>query len=248
VPSEDLSSRLATAANYAGIAARYSFYLTGTFMFAVFGLSAVTIWRWNSQLKPVEAKPVLQITATVLASLPVTSNAIKTRSGWKETLQYGHLYDRDTDFTLVMTMPINTGIPTRPDWFGDSLGLPAISSGLYYPTTNYDLETRFGAVRAAEFRITTDGRVKLCVSFLSRFDSGALSYKGWFCEANGARPNVSALACMLDRISLKAPLPSNEAQAFFTQRQARPGRCSADPVTQTTDTGYSPRQLRRLLP
>jgi hypothetical protein len=247
VPWENLSGRLTIAATFAGIAVRYSFYLAGTFMFAVIGLIAVLIWTWTSHLEPVAAKPVLQIAAADLARLPLTSNASKSGIGWKETLQFGQLYDRDTDFTLIATMPSNLGPQIRRDVVGDSVDLRPISGASYYPISNYDLETRFGAVRAAEFRIAIDGRTKLCVSFLSRFDDAALSYKGWFCEANGARPSVNGLACMLDRVRLKAPLPSAEAQAFFSERQARPARCSADPVTQTTDTGTS-RPLRRLRP
>jgi hypothetical protein len=35
----------------------------------------------------------------------------------------------------------------------------------------YDLETRFGAVRAREMRVDADGRWKQCLAFRSRFDT-----------------------------------------------------------------------------
>lgn len=112
-------------------------------------------------------------------------------------------------------------------------------------TTYYDLETRFGPVRAANFQINSDGQTKLCVSYLSRFETLSLFYKGWFCEASGARPNFTKLACILDRLTLNGPLPSAPAQVFFDERIRRPARCSASPVSQTTDTRPS-RPARRL--
>jgi hypothetical protein len=89
-----------------------------------------------------------------------------------------------------------------------------IAGASYDLVSNYDLKTRFGPARAAEFQIRTDQRIKLCVVFLSRFERAALSQMGWFCNANGARPSVNGLAWMRERISLKAPLPSAVAQAF----------------------------------
>ena len=70
--------------------------------------------------------------------------------------------------------------------------------------------------------------------------------KGWYCEANGARPSFSALACIIDQLALSKPLKSKEATAFITERMKRSPRCYAEPVSQTTDTG-SRRPLRGLI-
>jgi hypothetical protein len=51
---------------------------------------------------------------------------------------------------------------------------------------------------------------------------------------------------MLDRITLKGMLPTATAQNFFEERMKRSARCSAEPVSQTTDT-RPPRPPRRTL-
>ena len=103
-------------------------------------------------------------------------------------------------------------------------------------SANYhDLETRFGAVRAMEARIETDGQWKQCLAFASRFETTALYLIGWYCDASGAKPNASSLACMLDKLTLERALASKEADSFMRTRLARPASCSAVPVSQTTD-------------
>lgn len=62
----------------------------------------------------------------------------------------------------------------------------------------YDLETRFGAVRAMEMRIDADGLWKQCLAFQSRFDNPAIYLMGWSCDATGAQPSATALACTLE--------------------------------------------------
>ena len=65
-------------------------------------------------------------------------------------------------------------------------------------------------------------------------------------QANGARASYSGLACVLDKLTLRHPLPSPEANAFIEEHMKYAARCTAEPVSQTTDT--SPRQpLRRLV-
>jgi hypothetical protein len=100
----------------------------------------------------------------------------------------------------------------------------------------YDLETRFGDVCAADMRAETDGRWKLCLSFLSRFDTPHIYLAGWYCDASGAKPSANALACALDRLVLDKPLASKEADAFVRAHMTRPTTCSATPVSQTVDT------------
>mgnify|MGYP001144869333 CR=1 FL=1 len=59
------------------------------------------------------------------------------------------------------------------------------------------------------------------------------------------RPKLHTLACLLDSITLKGALPTTAAQTFFEDRLTRSARCSAEPVSQTTDT-RPPRPPRRL--
>jgi hypothetical protein len=104
--------------------------------------------------------------------------------------------------------------------------------------THYDLETRFGEFRATEMRVDTDGRWKQCLSYRSRFDSPIVAITGWYCDGSGSRPSPNSLACILDKIVLEQELVSKGADNFLRERMAKPGRCSAEPVSQTTDTGH----------
>lgn len=240
------TNRIPTVGAYAGKAVRYSFYVAGTFMFAVVGIAAAQLWGFFNQPSNVSTKASFQIATPELTRLTPTANSARFNAGWQEVLQYGRVHDRDTDFTLVVNMPSNPGTPYVRDYSAEMSSLrPLLRSAYFGATTYYDLETRFGPVRAANFQVNSDGRIKLCVSYLSRFDTTALYVKGWFCEAGGARPNFHTLACMLDRITLKGVLPTPAAQTFFEERMKRPARCTAEPVSQTTDT-RPPRPPRRL--
>ncbi|MES2750368.1 MAG: hypothetical protein V4661_03250 [Pseudomonadota bacterium] len=239
-------SSTSIVSSYAGKAVRYSFYAAGTVAFALIAIAVVRVSSFFSQPFSVSSKASFQIAAPELSRLKSTANAAKFSAGWQETLQYGRIYDRDTDFTLVVQIPSDPERTQVRDYSAEMSSLRPLTRSAYMgATTYYDLETRFGPVRAANFQINADGQTKLCVSYLSRFETSALYYKGWFCEANGARPNFHTLACMLDRVTLKGLLPSAGAQAFFEERARRPARCSAAPVSQTTDT-RPPQRPRRL--
>jgi hypothetical protein len=222
-----------------------SFYIAGTVVFAVVAIAALRVSSFFGQPSSVSTRTSFQINTPKLTRTAAAASTSRFNAGWQEIVQHGQVYDRDTDFTLVVTMPAHPGVPQVHDYSSEMASLrPLIRSTFMGATTYYDLETRFGPVRAANFQINADGRIKLCVSYLSRFDTDALRYKGWLCEADGARPNLTALACILDRITLKNPLPTTAAQTFFDDRVARPPRCSAEPVSQTTDT-RRPRPPRR---
>lgn len=241
------SSRVAQTAQVAGVAVRYSFYIAGAFVFAVISMAVLTVWGRVAQVSGEPAQPTLQLTAAEFAKLQPMARSIKSPGGWQETLQYGQLHDRDLDFTLTMDLPKDPDRALPRDFQREMLDLRPIAGGATsYPEAYYDLETRFGPVRASRFQIKTDGRVKLCLSYLSRFETSALTYKGWFCEANGAKPSAYWLACLLDKVTLKGPLPSSPAHAFFSEKAGRSPRCAADPVSQSTDT-RAPRPLKRLL-
>jgi hypothetical protein len=236
-------------ANYAGVLIRNAFLVTGTLMFVAVGLFATSIW---SRLPPAPSKlpsqPAFQFAVSTLSQRPQTRMATEQPAAWLETLQYGQLYDRDVDMTAVLIAPRAPYQNLTRDFTAEIAQLRPINGAIYpYPRTYYDLETRFGPVRAAEFSINADGRTKLCLAYLSRFDSPSFYLKGWYCEANGARASYSELACVLDKLTLQHPFPLPEATDFIEERMTRAAKCTAEPVSQTTDT--SPRQpLRRLVP
>ena len=236
-------SHLSTVGRYAGKAVRYSFYAVGTIVLALIGIVVMRVTSFFDQPSSVSTKASFQISAPELTRLPPTANSARFNAGWQEILQYGQVYDRNTDFTLVVNMPANPDTPVVRDYSYEMTSLrPLLRTAYIGSSTYYDLQTRFGPVRAANFQVNSDGQIKLCVSYLSRFDTTAVYLKGWYCEASGARPSFHTLACMLDRITLKGVLPTAAAQTFFEERMKRSPRCSAEPVSQTTDT-RPPRRL-----
>lgn len=239
-------SQISTVSNYAGKAVRYSFYAVGTIVLALIGIVVVRVTSFFDQPTRVSTKASFQISAPELTRLSPTANSARFNAGWQEILQYGQVYDRNTDFTLVVNMPANPDTPVVRDYSYEMSSLrPLLRTAYIGSSTYYDLQTRFGPVRAANFQINSDGQIKLCVSYLSRFETTAVYLKGWYCESSGARPNFHTLACILDRITLKGVLPTAAAQTFFEERMKRSARCSAEPVSQTTDT-RPPRPPRRL--
>lgn len=239
-------SHLSTVSSYAGKAVRYSFYAVATVVLALIGVVVVRVTSFFDQPSRVSGKASFQISAPELTRLSPTANSARFNAGWQEILRYGQVYDRNTDFTLVINMPSNPDTPVVRDYSYEMSSLrPLLRTAYIGSSTYYDLQTRFGPIRAANFQINSDGQIKLCVSYLSRFDTTAVYLKGWYCEASGARPNFHTLACMLDRITLKGTLPTPAAQTFFEERMKRSARCSAEPVSQTTDT-RPPRPPRRL--
>jgi hypothetical protein len=166
-------------------------------------------------------------------------------SGRVEARQYGQLYDRDADLTVAIVMPPNGQLPqANLQTEMSRLRVLKLFSPVNGWTTQryYDLETRFGMVRAVDMQVNVDGLTKLCLGFVSRFDLREAYLAGWVCMANGTHPEPYDLACKLDHIVFDARLPSGAADAFFRAGQARASTCSAAPVSQTSDTrAYIPR-------
>ena len=190
----------------------------------------------RSRVTPSEQRPVFTVQANELNRLVKRTEVLTSRAGYANVLHYGQPYDRDTDFTvafIVWSSPTrsNKDIMSEVRDFQSMRGMGFSSTGGYH-----DLETRFGPVHAMEFTTIADGRQKPCLGFVSRFDPGFVFVKGWFCQANGARPSPAMLACYLDAIQLGGRLPSPDAEAFIQDGMKRPPRCSASPVTQTIDT------------
>jgi hypothetical protein len=233
--SSTSQSRALLVASGAGIAIRYGFYFVGTLVFGAMAVGMVGLYGLLPHA--LSREPVFHLLPADVASLSKRSDVVEVAGTHFATWHYGEIHDRGRDLTVTMVMPPK-GASVVKQFTREFVGItalrqvrPALSS------TYYDLETRFGPVRAAEMRVNADGRQKLCLAFLSRFETTAVYLRGWICEGNGSQPSAGALACTIDRMVLDAPLPVEEADAFMRQRAAkRGGRCGAAPVTQTTDT------------
>lgn len=176
-------SQISTVSRYAGKAVRYSFYAVGTIVLALIGIVVVRVTSFFDQPTRVSTKASFQIGAPELTRLSPTANSARFNAGWQEILQYGQVYDRNTDFTLVVNMPANPDTPVVRDYSYEMSSLrPLLRTAYIGSSTYYDLQTRFGPVRAANFQINSDGQIKLCVSYLSRFETTAVYLKGWYCE------------------------------------------------------------------
>jgi hypothetical protein len=221
----------------AGIAIRYGFYAVGTIVLAMIGIGLLSLWRLPP--KAIEAPPAFRIASSEFARHSVNGHVVSgSKLGRVEVLQYGLLNNRSSDLAVVLIMPPK----------GSSMGAQFVQDlkdtnllrlkRAKLTQMHYDLDTRFGEYRATEMRIDTDGRWKQCLAYRSRFDTASVYLTGWYCDASGSKPGAEALACILDRLVIERDLASNEADAFLRARMAKPARCQAAPVTQTTDTGH----------
>jgi hypothetical protein len=219
------------------------------FMLVMAAMPALSIWPISVRIrnepltKPVADKPSFRLTSSDLGRLRLTQQVMTLgATGRVEALQYGHLYDRDTDLTVAIVMPPNGRLPQEN--MQTEMGRLRMLN-LFTPVSSwsmqryYDLETRFGMVRAVDMQVNVDGLTKLCLGFVSRFDVEEAYLAGWVCSADGAKPDPYELACRIDHIAFDAKLPSPGADAFFHSRQTRASTCGAAPVSQTSDTRAS---------
>jgi hypothetical protein len=221
---------------------RYAFYAAGTVAFA---LVAIAILRINSfvtfnSVKLVADAPSFRLVDGELLRLSMKSKVISGGStGRIEIRHYGQSYDRGTNFSIALVIRPRPSDQVVGPTFADVRSALAMAS--YGGTTDrYDLETRFGSVRASETRINADGRIKPCLTFYSRFQTEAVRIEGGYCEADGSKPDAQRLACILDGMVLDTKLANPEADAFLRERMARRPHCSSTPVSQTLDTRYKP--------
>jgi hypothetical protein len=230
-----LQDRLTSAASHAGTAIRYSFYLGGAFVFALVGIGVSYVWF--NRVQQIDTLPAFRLAASQLTRLSASGHVVTGgRLGRVEVLQYGQLHSRNVDLTAVLVMPKKgTFMATEAGQLLRDVRSLRPMRAVYMPNY-YDLETRFGEMRAADMRVQADGRWKLCLSFLSRFDTASVYLAGWYCDASGAKPSAEALACALDRLVLDKPLATKDADTFIRARMARSATCSAVPVSQTVDT------------
>ena len=225
----------AAAAAGAGAVIRYSFYLFGALVFG----TILYFINFLSDFRPkkVDTSPAFQLSSGYLDRLPVNAQVVTSgRFGRMELLEHGAVRDRDVNLTIAMGIPPKDAILTR-----DSMPqLTEISvlrrARMVFSSAYHDLDTRFGAARATEMRVESDGQWKQCLSFASRFDTTAVYFVGWFCDASGAKPSPDRLACILDKITLTKELASKEADDFMRAKIGKGALCSATPVSQTTDT------------
>ena len=233
-----------------GALVRHSYYLIGSVVFAIVGVLLLS-HPGQTPKPPVPPpggdKPGFHLNDADLARMPQTAYVLNFQpSGRIESWQYGQLTDRGPDLTIALFMMLE--IVMAPGDVNQELAqLRRFNilrgAGLYGNATFYDLHNRFGEIRATEMRADVDGQRKQCLGFVSRFDTPFAHLSGWYCTAGGAKPDAIELACMLDQFVLNSPLVSPQADAFFRTHAALPPSCSADPVTQTTDTRtYVPRQ------
>jgi hypothetical protein len=230
-PSFSIMGAAQTASSFV----RFFFYLFGMLLFA--GLGYLLLKGWNLRPQFLGVQPSFSIAATPLDGLSATSRVTTAYGARIEMRQYGQPHDRNVDLTANLVLP-NPSEPAHPRIRAqDITEIQNPFRGAYASSTaHYDLETRFGAIRAFEFTASTDGRAKLCIAWRSRFDTSAFFLNGWYCEASGARPSFQALACILDKLTLDRDLPSQDANAFLRERMKRSARCVAEPVSQTVDT------------
>jgi hypothetical protein len=235
------SADFINAVTIAGAFVRYGFYAAGVFVLMAMGI--IPFLR-SDPVQRIDDKPAFRLASPELARLPVTGSVITGRGSRMEMRQYGRLHDRDKDFTAVMVMSPKGNLTGARDFNSEINDLGPLRGGIYLGAF-HDLQTRMGPVRASEFRIAADGRWKLCLAYVSRFDTAAVTMKGWYCEASGVKASPWDLACALDSLALDGPLASAEADAFLRARLRQRPNCSAAPVTQTTDTRPARPTVRR---
>ena len=218
----------------AGGLVRTGFYAAGLVVLGLVGIGIAL--GYEAFPKRVEAAPAFRLAAGDFAARATGGEVEKGWFGRSETRRYGRIHDHDRDLTVILAMP--SGRYTAPADFRSEIAsieaLRSIRAGIL--PAYHDLETRFGPLRAAEMRVQADGRRKLCLAFVSRFDTEAVYLKGWVCEANGSKPSPAALACTLNTLALDGRLASAAADGFIRERLSRGSTCHASPVTQTTDT------------
>ena len=231
-----VASNFPSPLSVVGTVIRYGFYAVGTLVLGLIGLGIMALW--SIPPKPIDAPPAFRVAASSLARLPVSGHVLSSsRIGRAEVRQYGRLSNRDIDLAVVMVMPPK-GIGMGTELMQDLRNVNLLKlTRAVLTQTHYDMETRFGEFRATEMRVDSDGRWKQCLAFRSRLDTASVYLTGWYCDATGSKPSANALACTLDKLVIERELASKEADVFLRDRMAKAAYCSAEQVTQTTDTG-----------
>jgi hypothetical protein len=222
----------ATALARPGFLSRSSSYLTIALLLALGWLVALA--QTGPEITEVDSRPSFHLAVPDLARLNLYGRVLDLgRAGRIEVRQYGELLNRGTDMTIALMMPKDGRAPTddllaalgtlqRLDVLQDAQSMMLLNG-------HYELNTRFGPLRALEAHLDADRYRKLCLGFISRFETGAAGLFGWYCEASGTKPSPTALACMIDRLKLDGELASPKADNFLRTQLARAPTCSAIP-------------------
>lgn len=225
---------LSSVVSGTGVLIRYGFYLVGALVLGAIGLAMMSVY--GGRTRAVDEQPSFHFVSPQLARFPARTQILSGgRFGRLELMQYGSFQNRDINFSIGMGFPPD-GAMVKFDPAPQLSSLMPSNLRSVMSSNYYDLETRFGAVRAIEARIDNDGQWKQCLAFASRFETAALYLIGWYCDATGAKPSAGSLACILDKLTLDRPLTSKDADAFMRAQAAKPATCSAIPVSQTSDT------------
>jgi hypothetical protein len=232
-----------SAVTVAGLLIRYGFYAIGMLVFGMVGIGIMSMWKVVP--KVVSDPPAFRIASGEFAAKPSSGHVqVSSHYGRIEVVQYGELNNRSTDLAVMTVLPPpDTFIGVRLVQDMTDINLLQIKGPRVMSNAHYDLETRFGDLRATEMRVETDGRWKQCLSFRSRFGVPAVLIAGWYCDGTGAKPSAGALACSLDKLVLDRELATKGADTFMRERMGKPAHCQAAPVTQTIDVerrGMSP--------
>ncbi|MBK5959399.1 hypothetical protein CCR97_14455 [Rhodoplanes elegans] len=232
----------------AGVMIRYGFYLVGLLVLGLIGL--VILWVSSFQVTRSDDQPSFRLADPSLERLGGRGLVATSRGiGRVEIRQYGNVLARDQDLTVAL-------VQAPSNWFGETdfrgemrtMPVARQFSG-QFGRNHWDLETRYGDLRAVDATFFSDGLRKPCFVFLSRFSTTAVYLKGWYCEADGSRPSAARLACLIDRLVLDRALPAKDADAFLRARMVNSPRCSASPLVQTTDPrGPNPAVARKASP
>jgi len=249
----DFASRnnISSAVKVSGTLIRYAFYAAGTLAFGLIAFAIVKVGGFISfaRVKIVDEAPSFRLVDGALTKLPAQGKVTSGGAlGRIEVRHYGRPHDRTANLSIALIVPPKPGErAVRPSAsFADIRNTLAMnaSSSVVSGTQRYDLETRFGPIRATEARINADGLIKPCLLFYSRFETEAVRLEGAICEADGSKPSPHGLACMLDGLVLDNRLPTPAADSFLRERMGQRPHCTSTPVSQTIDTRTRPSPSR----
>jgi hypothetical protein len=64
------------------------------------------------------------------------------------------------------------------------------------------VDSKFGPMPIVDFAIAPQGHLRRCLGFARAFDNPAMQIAGWYCSAGAEVVDRSALACMIDRLTV----------------------------------------------
>ena len=238
-------NNVSSAISVSGALIRYAFYATGALAFGLIAFTIIKIGSFVSfnRVKVADEGASFRLVDSALAKLPTQSKVTNGGAiGRIEVRHYGRPHDRTTNLSVALIVPPKpVDRAARPN-FADirtTLTMNGPSSAVS-GTERYDLETRFGPIRATEARINADGLIKPCLLFYSRFETDAVRLEGTICEADGSKPSPHGLACILDGLVLDTRLSSPAADSFLREHMRQRPHCTSTPVSQTIDTRTRP--------